>query len=573
MASVPIPSSSARREPVASDSGVCVPEEDRLQRRGVVGALALVGALVVPMAYGPVAHAGSDDATPGISITEGLPDGFTGSGALQLRAIGAGAPYGDVYLGVVDLATPANRIEANLDAASFTSNGNAGSADGDCGGRYVYGLPGYPESNAFSLTWNERSDALTATLTNRFLDCTLVFGGFAREVADANGWTLAQAGDALTQVNALVLSVDGRQAGSGVALSGVTLDSEVALGGFAPGPGELRSWTVSGYDLDAGGRFLVEGSLDLMGTFGACVDTCDIDIVFGTLASGNAEPTVLAGAADASGGEGSLLSASGSFLDPDGDALTISATGAGAVTDGGDGTWSWAHVPDDDGTGTVTVTASDGNGGVATDSFEWSASNIDPEIVSLVPSAAMTLVGAPVIWIATAVDPGSGDTHVWSFEDGAGVGSGLTTTYVASYETCGEHHLQAEVRDDDGGVDAATSSERVAVFEATVLRPLDPEVVNVVRPGSMVPVRFRIGCAGDDLGGLTPLIELVGGSGSAISAPVSARDVGPTEGTYLGIVRIPTGALTLGGAGELTLRIWPLGAAGGSIDLALAIRL
>ena len=66
------------------------------------------------------------------------------------------------------------------------------------------------------------------------------------------------------------------------------------------------------------------------------------------IATDDAFSTVSAGA-NASGDEGSALVTHGSFSDPDGDALTISSTGAGSVTDHANGRWSRRNVPLDDG--------------------------------------------------------------------------------------------------------------------------------------------------------------------------------------------------------------------------------
>ena len=121
--------------------------------------------------------------------------------------------------------------------------------------------------------------------------------------------------------------------------------------------------------------------------------------------STNEPPTVLSAAVDAFGNEGSLLTTSGSFTDPDNDVLTITGSGAGSVTDNGNGTWSWNYTPTDNGTGSVTVTANDGKGGTTTDTFDWTASNVAP-VVTL-SGASTADEGQTKSYTFTAADPGA----------------------------------------------------------------------------------------------------------------------------------------------------------------------
>jgi len=111
------------------------------------------------------------------------------------------------------------------------------------------------------------------------------------------------------------------------------------------------------------------------------VDATKITVVAEAAPVTNHATTVLTPADDANGNEGSQLATSGAFSDADGNGtLTITRlSGAGTVTDNGDGTWSWSHTPNDNtsSTQTVVVEADDGTDTV-TDSFDWSAANVDP---------------------------------------------------------------------------------------------------------------------------------------------------------------------------------------------------
>jgi Bacterial Ig domain/PKD domain len=124
--------------------------------------------------------------------------------------------------------------------------------------------------------------------------------------------------------------------------------------------------------------------------------------------SANHAPTVSNAAADASGNEGSTLTTNGAFSDQDGNGtLTITKqSGAGTVTDNGDGTWSWSHTPNDDGNGTVVVQASDGIAPAVTDSFNWSAGNVAPNVTSPGPQNASE--GTPKSFnLGSFADPGN----------------------------------------------------------------------------------------------------------------------------------------------------------------------
>ncbi|MDP9300981.1 MAG: PKD domain-containing protein [Actinomycetota bacterium] len=525
-----------------------------------------------------VANAGTDVGAPGIQVSTPSPAAFTSYGGIRLRAIGSLANTADEYLGVADLAPAANRIESNFTVPRFVTNMNSGSASGDCIGNYEVGTLATPAANQITLAWDQTAGILTSRLVNQSLDCTLVFRNFAQELANAEGWTLARAQSAVGDINALRVMIDGRQTGSGIVLRGVTVDGTVPLGPFNPGSGSRQDWLGSGYDFDAPNGFNVSGSLDLGGSFATCEDTCALEIKFGHVPPLNRAPVVQDHAPDVTGLEGDTLATDGSFTDPDGgDALTISGAGTGSVTDHGDGRWSWRHVPPDDGNGTVTVTASDGNGGTATDVFSWRADNVPPTIVSLTPSTTTALAGSDVTWTATATDPGTADTFIWSFDGGAGSAGGLTTTYTRSYASCGTYALDARVADDDGGSDSATSHATVSVGEGVVLPPLGSGK-DLVQTGQVVPVKVRIGCGGAFWGGLAPAITLVHGDETYPAASVAAVDqpgvMRELDGMYLYNLRIPSsvGSHDLVKGDEVTIRVEPLGPAGGALDVVVQIR-
>jgi hypothetical protein len=114
-------------------------------------------------------------------------------------------------------------------------------------------------------------------------------------------------------------------------------------------------------------------------------DNTATTLTFRVVPPANRAPAVTTLAGDVNGAEGSELASSGRFTDPDGDALSITKlSGSGTVTPSATtpGGWSWALTPSDEGSGTVVVRAHDGHGGSVTDSFDWSASNVAPVLVT-----------------------------------------------------------------------------------------------------------------------------------------------------------------------------------------------
>jgi hypothetical protein len=630
------------------------------------GVLATLLALVVPIAMTAVARAGTDTGSPGIDVTTPTPSGYTSYGGLRLQAIGATGPTFDEYLGVADLSPAANRVEMNFSPASFALNGNSGGTSGDCSGTYAVGPMATPAANAFTLTWDAAAGTLTSRLVDPSLTCTTVFRNFPQELANAKGWTLARALNALADVNAVRVMADDRQTGSLLSMSGGTVDGGVALGGMDPGRGTSSTWLGTGYDFDAPNGFTVSGSLNLGGSFGTCESTCALELTFGHFTPPNRPPVVSQHAADATGSHGHLLSTHGSFTDPDGDPLSITGSGAGTVTDHGDGTWSWSYVPPDDGSGSVSVTASDGHGGTATDVFDWTAqnvppvvldhaantpgdegdtltahgsftdadgdalsitgsgagsltdhgdgtwswsyvppddgsdsvsvtasdghggtatdtfawaaANVPPSILSLTPDATTVLAGTDVTWTAAATDPGTGDTFTWWFDGGAGVPGGLTTTFTRSYDACGTYALHAKIADDDGGSDQATSDATVSVVEATALSPVQAGGVNLVQKGQVVPIKVQVGCGGELQGDLHPTIELAYGTGTYPAGSVSAVDAPGVmrwnEDQYQYNLRVPRqlGGTDLTAGDLLTVQVRPFGPSGGALEIVLQVR-
>ena len=134
----------------------------------------------------------------------------------------------------------------------------------------------------------------------------------------------------------------------------------------------------------------------------------------------NAAPIVVASAADATGSEGNTLVTSGRFADVPADALTITQTsGAGTLAVGADGRWSWSLGTTDQTSGTVEITATDDDGGTITDTFEYRAVDVAPQLVdaaddatgvegdTLTASGAFADVAADAIRVVQVSGPGT----------------------------------------------------------------------------------------------------------------------------------------------------------------------
>lgn len=96
----------------------------------------------------------------------------------------------------------------------------------------------------------------------------------------------------------------------------------------------------------------------------------------------NQDPLVSADNGAVSTPEGADASNTGAVSDPDGDAVTLTAS-AGTVVNNGDGTWSWSNAaPDGPDAYSVTIDADDGNGGTNTATFDVTVLNVAPDVAA-----------------------------------------------------------------------------------------------------------------------------------------------------------------------------------------------
>lgn len=250
-------------------------------------------------------------------------------------------------------------------------------------------------------------------------------------------------------------------------------------------------------------------------------------------------PVLQANAASVSANENTLAQLSGTYSDPDGDAVALSASeGHVDANDTGIGTWRWSF-PAKDGpyASTVTLTATDVTGASTSIEFAFTINNVAPsawiEGPALVPVQSKSpryfrwsAVDAPDDTLTTNVDCGSGSA----------VSQGDTSTNGIKYTLCsfsvaGTTSVGVKSTDDDG----ATTSVRIPTRATTQVKSVaDGHLVIDGAP------------TGDWAGGTAAAVDLTG-DGKAEVAVAMGRPAGYGEGTSPRVVEIVLGRAT-GGA-------------------------
>jgi len=184
--------------------------------------------------------------------------------------------------------------------------------------------------------------------------------------------------------------------------------------------------------------------------------------------SSNQAPTVAADNAAVTVNEGTAAANTGTFSDPDGDAVALTAS-AGTVTQTGtsSGTWSWTEPASDEAASqAVTIKADDGHGLVATAPFTAVTKGVKPTVTI---SLATTGLSAPSLSTATsfsspegtavnlngsasgpsAEDNAAGFTYSWTVtKDGTSYRTGSTAAFSFTPDDEGTYVATLQATDD-----------------------------------------------------------------------------------------------------------------------------
>ena len=218
---------------------------------------------------------------------------------------------------------------------------------------------------------------------------------------------------------------------------------------------------------------------------------------------GNERPYVNADTTSVVVDEGQPAATSGTFEDPDGDAVTLTAS-LGTVTKSGGGTWSWSY-PTTNGpkeSQLVYITATDPDGQKQQTVFSLTVKNRPPSLAITSPPDGSGLGPAParVTVTASITDPGSADPHTCTFNwngagpDSSAVASGGMCSQSNIFTRAGAFTVTVTGHDGDGGA----GSDSVVLHVGSqpppaVLRLQTPSLSVFGRTGSRARCRMLAG--------------------------------------------------------------------------------
>jgi PKD repeat protein len=192
--------------------------------------------------------------------------------------------------------------------------------------------------------------------------------------------------------------------------------------------------------------------------------------VIGGSGSANRAPIVAADSPTVTVNEGTAPVMTGTFSDPDGDAVSVTAS-AGKLTQTGTsgGTWSWTQAASDEPSSqSVTITADDGRGLTNTTTFTAATNGVSPTVnisrATVGVAAAAVSSGAPVSspegtainLNGSASSPSAEDnaapfTYSWNVtKDGASFGTGTAAGFSFTPNDEGTYVATLQATDDGG---------------------------------------------------------------------------------------------------------------------------
>ena len=208
----------------------------------------------------------------------------------------------------------------------------------------------------------------------------------------------------------------------------------------------------------------------------------------------NHAPAVAVTGTPAVAAEGSALTVHGTWVDSDGDAVTLTAS-TGTLTKG-TGTWSWTATRGDDTSLPVTITAKDVANATRSVTFTARWTDVAPT-ATLRPAgttwngAQLATAGSPATFAVHVTDPGSDDiSTTWTYGDGTRTLSrsllhpptvdpaaspsaeprSLTPAVGHTYTKACARTLSVRATDDDGGVSPSRTRAVVVLGTSTTRR-------------------------------------------------------------------------------------------------------
>jgi FtsP/CotA-like multicopper oxidase with cupredoxin domain len=224
-------------------------------------------------------------------------------------------------------------------------------------------------------------------------------------------------------------------------------------------------------------------------------------------ATGNERPYVDADEESVTVAEGSSATMTGTYSDPDGDAVTLSAS-VGTVTDNGGGTWSWEYTPPDGPLVSMVFITATATGGTGQTAFALQADNVPPT-VTIDPAQVMAIDEGDTLSVAaTFTDPGEDEPYTATIDYGDGSGPQPVVPVVTNptppqsgtvagsfqYGDNGTFHVTVTVLDKDGAPGSAA-------FDVTVAN-VDPDMDDIpttfADAGDVVPFSTQVTDPGSD---------------------------------------------------------------------------
>jgi hypothetical protein len=223
--------------------------------------------------------------------------------------------------------------------------------------------------------------------------------------------------------------------------------------------GRLTWYVNFGHDDYSGGQLWLSSGSSWVGGASFGYDFCFQ--TFLTAGATNHPPAVTVNSPTVTAPEGSAITNSGTFSDPDNDPVALKAS-LGTVSKSGAGTWTWSTPPQDEAAAqTVTITADDGQGATATVSFTFTVTAVPPIVTlggsgSSVPEGtAVSLTGSAAS--ASAADTSAGFTYSWTVtKDGNAFASGTGATVSFTPDDEGTFVATLQATDDGNATGSAT---------------------------------------------------------------------------------------------------------------------